>query len=179
MKKTDVGLFFTLLACSGISFFVLLGCFDKSLNESIESLLEAIFTGAIIALPSVLIVLYNSLKDNSHELHFILIRVLKIVDSSINRLCKYKSENNAEMFFLSDLTETEREELVNTYRHIADKTGKLLFKKRDTVIAIQESIDAYSRELLKTNVSSEEKIENINSILSLLKDDLQEVLEHK
>lgn len=179
MKKTDVGLFFTLFSCGGISFFVLLWCFDKSLNESIESLLEAIFTGAIIALPSVLIALYNSLKDNSHELHLILIRTLEIVDSSINRLNKYESDNNAEKFFCSDLTETERKELVSIYGLITDKTGKLLFKKRETVIAIQESIDDYSRELLKTNVFTEEKIEKVNSILCLLKDDLREVLEHK
>lgn len=97
----------------------------------------------------------------------------------ILRPLKNESDNNAEKFFCSDLTETERKELVSIYGLIADKTGKLLFKKRETVIAIQESIDDYSRELLKTNVPTEEKIEKVNSILCLLKDDLREVLEHK
>lgn len=178
MKKSDIGLFFALIVCACVSFFSLLHYFDKNLTDTIESLLETIFTGSIIALPSTIIVLYNSHKDNLHELHLMLARVSIIVDSSSIRFAKYKDDNNANSFFDSNLTENEREELTNLYRLIAEKTGKLRFKKRMDVVAIQEDIDEYSRILSENNISIEDKIQNINSTLSSLKFSLEQILKH-
>ena len=177
MKKTDLLIFVMLLFFGCVSFLILLLCFKTEIRECFESLTYAIFTGAVIAIPSISIVLYNSKQENSHELHLIFIRVSELIDSNLQSIQLAKKNNKPELFFDSSSTKEGRTELVHIYRLMAEKTNNVFLRKKSLIITIQDSIDNYARELCRNDSITLTELENFESLLLDLKTDVDNILE--